>query len=866
MTNTELTTAASAAKSAFQRAYDAYLRHGFPHDDVRPLSCRGADSQGGVALTLLDALTTALVLNDTQRLAPAVEWACGGGGPLSATAPPLSFDVDARVHTFELTIRAVGALVSTHTYLKRSAIDYDGGLLPLAVDLANRLLPAFDTRTGLPLSWVNLRHGVVANDTRITCTACAGTLTLEFAALSAATGNATYRRAAKKAAAAIASRASPSTGLVGNTLHVDTGAWTRRDAGVGAGIDSFIEYELKAYLLTGDDAFLTRFTAIYAGIMRHLTAPAPPAGHHRPAWRIDADMHTGARVSPWISSLGAFFPGLQALAGQRADAAAAHADWAAAWARFGGLPEMLDAGGTTRHPGAAAYPLRPELAESSYVLHAVTEGHPVYRATGAMMAKSLEQRCRAPCGYASLSDVATGAREDTMESFVLSETFKYLWLLFTPGAADLLDAAVLTTEGHPLPPLPRADGRDPAPLTAPSNSTCSFLCDPLHSSDDWAAGVAARVGSVMPLLAPTATEVSLLRSRRCAACLAVDAAMDGVRAAVKAEEDAAAAAARPLAQVVCRLAVREGEEREGETEPAPAAAPASAAPTPSPAPSILSCASLERVPPADVPVAVADLPRDALVVQLMARGGGGGAPSPAPADQGTCGDDDTDTFLPPDAPVTLHVTALGSKGEALIDLTLTGLAAAFGPRLEPGAAVCAPGNTVCTVSGRLVAADPPDACAPLTRAPPAGAVVAVDRGACPFERKVLHAAAAGAGAVVVLSDDDEDFTMAPAEDGDDSGSTAHHLVPSLLLARAAADSLRAALSAAGDDAVVTAALRPAAQPAVPPSASTVTVVLPPRTARWVAARVPGGDARPALAALLPSLVTSPELKRLLALD
>ena len=34
---------------------------------------------------------------------------------------------------------------------------YDGALLHLATDLGNRLLPAFDTKSGIPLSWVHLR-------------------------------------------------------------------------------------------------------------------------------------------------------------------------------------------------------------------------------------------------------------------------------------------------------------------------------------------------------------------------------------------------------------------------------------------------------------------------------------------------------------------------------------------------------------------------------------------------------------------------------------------------------------------------------------------------------------------------------------
>lgn len=35
------------------------------------------------------------------------------------------------------------------------------------------------------------------------------------------------------------------TGLVGNTLSVDSGEWARLDASVGAGADSFFEYLLK---------------------------------------------------------------------------------------------------------------------------------------------------------------------------------------------------------------------------------------------------------------------------------------------------------------------------------------------------------------------------------------------------------------------------------------------------------------------------------------------------------------------------------------------------------------------------------------------------------------------------------------------
>ena len=79
---------------------------------------------------------------------------------------------------------------------------------------------------------------------RETCTACAGTLLLEFGVLSRLTGDPQYEARARAATERLFDMRSPA-GLLGNTLNVDTGAWVRRDSGVGAGIDSYYEYLLK---------------------------------------------------------------------------------------------------------------------------------------------------------------------------------------------------------------------------------------------------------------------------------------------------------------------------------------------------------------------------------------------------------------------------------------------------------------------------------------------------------------------------------------------------------------------------------------------------------------------------------------------
>ena len=70
------------------------------------------------------------------------------------------------------------------------------------------------------------------------------------------------------------------------------------------------------------------------------------------------------------------------------------------------------------------------------------------------MADSMERYARVPSGgYTSVDDVTKvppGQHRDHQESFLLAETFKYLYLLFTPGDVINLDKWVLNTEAHPL--------------------------------------------------------------------------------------------------------------------------------------------------------------------------------------------------------------------------------------------------------------------------------------------------------------------------------------------------------------------------------------------------------------------------------
>ena len=337
------------------------------------------------------------------------------------------FNLDSRVQVFEVTIRVLGGLLSAHQLAVDNTLGfkiewYKGELLALAKDLGDRLMPAFESPTHIPFPRVNLMTGVLSYEVPEACSAGAGTLILEFGVLSRLTGNPKYEKAAKLSLETLWKHRS-SLNLVGNTIDILKATWKDSNAGIGAGIDSIYEYMLKAYVLFGEDHYLEMFDLSYSGIMASI------ADKSRFVYQ-NINMFSGKRSSNWIDSLAAFFPGLQVLAGDLENAIKHHYMYFLIWKRYGALPERYD---YMRHiTDIPSYPLRPELIESTYMLYQATKD-PFYLRFGEMMLNDLELMARVKCGFASLRDVRTGEKEERMESFFLSETLKYLYLLFDEG-------------------------------------------------------------------------------------------------------------------------------------------------------------------------------------------------------------------------------------------------------------------------------------------------------------------------------------------------------------------------------------------------------------------------------------------------
>jgi len=122
-------------------------------DRFHPISKTGSQmSPNGLGWIIVDSLDTLMIMNLTSRLSDARKW----------ISRKLTYDQDQDVNTFEMTIHMLGGLLSAH-YLASQLPDVssrrDHVYLNKAVDLADRLLGAYESRSGIPYASVHWRTG-----------------------------------------------------------------------------------------------------------------------------------------------------------------------------------------------------------------------------------------------------------------------------------------------------------------------------------------------------------------------------------------------------------------------------------------------------------------------------------------------------------------------------------------------------------------------------------------------------------------------------------------------------------------------------------------------------------------------------------
>lgn len=415
---------AEAVKAEFLHAWNGYLRYARGHDALLPLS-RGYRDWYDVSLVMtpVDGFDTMLLMGLENEAEEAKTLIMEG----------LTFDHDFPVQLFEMTIRLLGGLLTAYQ------MDGDPRFLDLATDLADRMMPAFDSETGMPWVRVNLRTG--EKEWQVNNPAEIGTLMLEFGALSRITGNPVYFDAAKAAITEVFNRRSE-IGLVGTTIDVESGEWQDRSSHLSGRIDSYYEYLLKAWLLFEDDDFRQMWEASIGPVNRYLADEVDGR-----LWYGQAEMDSGERTTTRFGALGAFWPGVLALSGDLDRAARLMESVYLMWTTFDVEPEGLDY--TTMEVVREGYVLRPEALESAYILYTLT-GDERYKAMGWDIFQRIVRWCRNDVGYAHLEDVRTKEQSDGMQSFFLAETLKYAYLLFAPEGTLDFDEVIFNTEAHPL--------------------------------------------------------------------------------------------------------------------------------------------------------------------------------------------------------------------------------------------------------------------------------------------------------------------------------------------------------------------------------------------------------------------------------
>lgn len=473
----------SRSKDLFRHGWRSYIQFGFPADEVRPVSCEPygpqyteadnlhLDAMGNVSLTVIDNLDTLMIMREWDELVFVLRYL--------KRYQVLFFEQDHVIQVFEASIRWLGGLLLAHLALVDKVLDktenvafesfkseYDGFLLRMAYDLGLRLIPAYNTSTNLPLPRINLARGLDAvppTMNLVGCTAGATTPYLEFSLLLRLTGDPRFENLTNKTFWKLWSTRLE-LGLLPMTIDPTRNKWLDVVTGVGALIDSFYEYSAKASIVLQDSKLWDVFSLSYDALMTHLAIF--PAKY---SWMIFANVGVSSpeRRNMWVDLLSAFWPGLQVLAGRLSDAVSTHLVFLKIWDHFDSIPERweqeslipIDSPIQQRVDAAISlewYPLRPEFIESTYYLYRATKD-PMYLQIGLRILTQFETQYKAVCGFAGFQDIRTGRKQNRMETFVLGELLKYLYLLFDTENDSYVHSRAMTrknwvfsTEAHPL--------------------------------------------------------------------------------------------------------------------------------------------------------------------------------------------------------------------------------------------------------------------------------------------------------------------------------------------------------------------------------------------------------------------------------
>ncbi|XP_070781835.1 mannosyl-oligosaccharide 1,2-alpha-mannosidase IA [Enoplosus armatus] len=448
-------------KEMMKHAWGSYRRYAWGSNELRPVSKQGHSSNlfGSIkGATIVDALDTLYIMEMFEEFDTATDW----------VEKNLDFNVNAEVSVFEVNIRFVGGLLSAY-YLSGKEV-----FRRKAVELGEKLLPAFKTPTGIPWALLNLKSGIGRNwpwaSGGSSILAEYGTLHLEFMHLSKLSGNPEFAQKVMNIRKVL-NRLDKPQGLYPNYLNPNSGQWGQHHVSVGGLGDSFYEYLLKAWLMSdktdeeGKKMYYDALQAIETNLMRKSSGGLTYIAE----WK-------GGLLEHKMGHLTCFAGGMIALGADGASsdktghqmeqaaeiARTCHESYARTALKLGPEAFRFDGGveAIATRQNEKYFILRPEVIETYMYMWRFTHD-PKYREWGWEAVQALEQHCKVEGGYSGVRDVyaSTPNHDDVQQSFYLAETLKYLYLLFSDDDHLPFDHWVFNTEAHPLPVI-RKDKTD----------------------------------------------------------------------------------------------------------------------------------------------------------------------------------------------------------------------------------------------------------------------------------------------------------------------------------------------------------------------------------------------------------------------
>lgn len=448
-------------KRMMEHAWNGYVKYAWGSNELRPISKSshaasifGASSSGA---TVVDALDTLYIMGMKDEFERARKW----------VAMSLSFNHASDVSVFETTIRFLGGLLSAYAFSGEEVFKVK------AKEVGDKLLPAFNTPTGIPWAMVNFASGSGHNWGWASggCSILAefGTLHLEFVYLSKITGDPIYAKKVYRVREVLDQIDKPN-GLYPNYLNPRSGVWGSQHVSLGALGDSFYEYLIKSWVMSGktDNVARRMYDKAVEAIERMLVQKSQPSN-----LTYIAEYKFG-RLEHKMDHLACFTAGMFALGakGSRSEkhfinlgaelANTCHESYRKTATGIG--PEAFRFEGPHEAVGIRVneryYILRPEVIEGYFYMWRFTH-EPKYREWAWEAAQNIEKFCRVEAGYSGIRDVASTAvsHDDVQQSFFLAETLKYLYLIFSDDSLLPLDQWVFNTEAHPLPVIGKMQNR-----------------------------------------------------------------------------------------------------------------------------------------------------------------------------------------------------------------------------------------------------------------------------------------------------------------------------------------------------------------------------------------------------------------------